>query len=487
MPSIVDYFSSRHGSCGYCKSTDTSQNYSMWAHVITAQDYQDLIDRGWRRSGKYCYKPNMKATCCPLYTIKCDATEFKPSKSQKKLLKRVSKYLMDGKRNECPNDSLEDETPVPNDQGFVMTDISSENIQLNLEDIEKVEILSVIPGEGSICTNKLDNDKSSNEQKETEPADVNTKRTQSLNLDGKEAGKPKCKKAKLIRLEKKKQKQSAASNVNVKTKGNQEKSLEDFIIYENPTLQLELRLVCLEPESKQFEDTFEESFAVYQKYQTTIHKDTPSQCNKKQFRRFLVTSPLKREMSVKGLPCGYGSFHQQYCLNGKIIAVGVIDVLPTCISSVYFFYDPDYSFLSLGTYSSLREIAYVRSLNKTFPQMKYYYMGFYIHNCPKMCYKARLSPSFLLCPESYTWHPVDEAKKKLDMNKYSRLGGTEEEDKNCFKSIHDVLIFCGMGMTYEYYKSKTGINKDREIEEYGQLVGSKCAKRMLLYQSSESD
>jgi arginine-tRNA-protein transferase len=51
---------------------------------------------------------------------------------------------------------------------------------------------------------------------------------------------------------------------------------------------------------------------------------------------------------------GYGSFHQQYVLNGKIVAVGVIDILDKCVSSVYFFYDPFYSFLNLGTYSALR-------------------------------------------------------------------------------------------------------------------------------------
>ena len=39
---------------------------------------------------------------------------------------------------------------------------------------------------------------------------------------------------------------------------------------------------------------------------------------------------------------------------GQLIAVGVIDVLPHCVSSKYFFYDPAYSFLSLGTYSALR-------------------------------------------------------------------------------------------------------------------------------------
>lgn len=43
----------------------------MWAHLMTVHDYQDLIDRGWRRSGKYCYKPVMDIVCCPMYTIRC--------------------------------------------------------------------------------------------------------------------------------------------------------------------------------------------------------------------------------------------------------------------------------------------------------------------------------------------------------------------------------------------------------------------------------
>ncbi|MGH0115833.1 UNVERIFIED_CONTAM: hypothetical protein FKN15_054189 [Acipenser sinensis] len=88
-----------------------------------------------------------------------------------------------------------------------------------------------------------------------------------------------------------------------------------------------------------------------------------------------------------GPDCGYGSFHQQYCLNGKIIAVGVIDILPACVSSVYLYYDPDYSGMSLGVYSALRELAFTRQLHEKAPRLRYYYMGFYIHSCSKMRYK----------------------------------------------------------------------------------------------------
>ncbi|EGO01818.1 hypothetical protein SERLA73DRAFT_50122 [Serpula lacrymans var. lacrymans S7.3] len=34
------------------------------------QVYQRMIDRGWRRSGKYCYSPDLRRSCCPQYTIK---------------------------------------------------------------------------------------------------------------------------------------------------------------------------------------------------------------------------------------------------------------------------------------------------------------------------------------------------------------------------------------------------------------------------------
>lgn len=53
--------------------------------------------------------------------------------------------------------------------------------------------------------------------------------------------------------------------------------------------------------------------------------------------------------------------------------------------------------------------------------LKYYYMGFYIHSCQKMRYKAGIKPSKLLCPETYVWCDIDKCLPKLDESKYSRL------------------------------------------------------------------
>merc|ERR1712168_872029 len=92
--SIIEYFADKSASqCGYCRSTNGSYSNGMWGHVMTCQDYQDLIDRGWRRSGKYCYKPTMNKTCCPQYPIRCNVKEFIPRKSHKKVMKRFRNYI----------------------------------------------------------------------------------------------------------------------------------------------------------------------------------------------------------------------------------------------------------------------------------------------------------------------------------------------------------------------------------------------------------
>lgn len=90
----------------------------------------------------------------------------------------------------------------------------------------------------------------------------------------------------------------------------------------------------------------------------SIHCDAPGTNTTKQYKRFLVDTPLVLEQlktTSSDLPTKLGSYHMQYWLDGKeLIAVGVLDILPTSVSSVYLYYDPDYSFLTLGTYSAIR-------------------------------------------------------------------------------------------------------------------------------------
>jgi len=47
-------------------------------------------------------------------------------------------------------------------------------------------------------------------------------------------------------------------------------------------------------------------------------------------------------------------------LNGKLVAVGALDILKDHLNSAYFIYDPEYRFLNLGTVGALRELEYCR-------------------------------------------------------------------------------------------------------------------------------
>lgn len=147
-----------------------------------------------------------------------------------------------------------------------------------------------------------------------------------------------------------------------------------------------------------------EEFALYRKYQIKVHNDTPEHVMESSYRRFLVDTPLvfvppTGDDSVP--PCGFGSFHQQYVIDGQLVAVGVIDILPRCLSSKYLFWDPDLASLSLGKYSALQEIGWVKENQAHCPSLQYYYLGYYIHSCSKMRYKAAYRPSELLCPLRY--------------------------------------------------------------------------------------
>jgi arginine-tRNA-protein transferase len=54
------------------------------------------------------------------------------------------------------------------------------------------------------------------------------------------------------------------------------------------------------------------------------------------------------DLPPDSLPSTYGAYHHLYYLDGKLIAFGVLDILPGGVSGVYFVWDPDWSGLGLG-------------------------------------------------------------------------------------------------------------------------------------------
>lgn len=168
--------------------------------------------------------------------------------------------------------------------------------------------------------------------------------------------------------------------------------------------------VTLEP------DTYTaEKFALFEQYQRLVHHEPPAQISKSGFTRFLCDSPLVRTTrSLAGsAPQQLGSFHQLHRLDGELIALSVLDLLPHAVSAVYFIYRAtplphpdggatDFAAFSPGKLSALREAALAaeRGLN-------FYYMGFYIHSCAKMRYKAEFRPTMVLDPANHAWDPFD--------------------------------------------------------------------------------
>ncbi len=91
----------------------------------------------------------------------------------------------------------------------------------------------------------------------------------------------------------------------------------------------------------------------------------------------------------------------EWRIDNQLIAFSVLDILPGCISSVYFVWDPSYAWASLGKLSAIKEAALARELaDAGMNDMGWLYMGYYMESCGKMRYKGDYSPSFLLDPVS---------------------------------------------------------------------------------------
>ena len=75
----------------------------------------------------------------------------------------------------------------------------------------------------------------------------------------------------------------------------------------------------------------------------------------------------------------------------KLIGVDLIDVLDDGISSIYFYYDPAYPKLSLGTYSLIYQVQLAKALN-----LRWIYLGYWVEGCKAFAYKPKFQPQEIL-------------------------------------------------------------------------------------------
>ncbi|KAL8785382.1 MAG: hypothetical protein Q9213_003388 [Squamulea squamosa] len=168
----------------------------------------------------------------------------------------------------------------------------------------------------------------------------------------------------------------------------------------------------------------EEKYQLFENYQRYVHKERPVEISRSGFKRFLCSGLGQSDRVVDGRSQKLGSYHHCYRLDGRLVAMGVLDLLPGCVSSVYLMYHQDVKDWYFGKLSALREITLA-----TEGEYKYYYMGFYIHSCIKMRYKGQYQPSEILAdPGTYSWDPLDadflarlSARRYVSMSMERRL------------------------------------------------------------------
>lgn len=592
--------------CGYCRSRATSRNFGVWAHRLDVRDYQQMLDAGWRRSGKYLYRPDLALTCCPTYVIRLNANAFKPSSTHLRVLKRLRNFCnpqsQQQQQNHSHSQSQPHSIPSQSNQTFILNTILSalhrlpsieqKSIYIDPKTCEQVEprVRVFVPRTKltrSKPSSKDDNNKTNNDSKHGSTPDGDVKRKRNADIMSKEkwnipnsnqienmgdphfvsnvalvltaaqrknsttnegttvaSSKSKTKMATDSYVQSQVQVANALLSllkvsldniaiITVSSPGflnfwirqtnetvndaemNMDEAKEHFEeqhgsfpemplsasmstvlsqgresgkfgeAISNPTIVdlkenpnrisfpgsprtvhtgKELngkttarrkrahqdalssgRQVISElhmkndnsDEGMENEFTMElvpsrfsrEVYEVYKKYQMTIHQERSNQCTEDTFRRFLVDSPLVPMRTSDEGDMRYGSFHMMYRISGRLFAVGVVDVLPRCLSSVYLFYDPEYAKLSPGTLSALKEIEWIREKTNALPSLQYYYMGYYIHTCPKMRYKANFMPSEILCDETKRWVHASIAKERLNQTngRGLRLAPPEEE------------------------------------------------------------
>ncbi|KAJ6224669.1 hypothetical protein RDWZM_003214 [Blomia tropicalis] len=495
MTGLIEYIGNSPGNrfCGYCKSTsDSDQTYGLWAHRLTPEAYQILIDRNWRRSGKYCYRPINDSICCPMFTIRCDALEFKLRKSQKRVIKNFNNFIKfdlrksSKKINEQNRDEFKNSEPNINEHKSISLDM----IPVDKGFMESIDKMSTNPdnfscqdNQETVCSGKSKEIKLDNEGPSKKPKLNKKKYLRRQRLVQKVMKRENCSEdeAKQILYDRSCQKQCT-------------KSLEEFLsecdVGSDCKHQFKTKFIMLSSDSN--ESAFQQSYNVFRQYQMKIHNENESKVSFKGYKNFLVDSPIQYTpngilpQTGSSVARYYGSYHQHYYIDDRLVAVAVLDILPNCVSSVYLYYDPEFDFLNLGVYTALNEIAFVRKLNKYIPNLKYYYMGFYIHTCPKMVYKANFSPSDLLCSETFRWFNIESCIAKLSKQNYARFCDDSTIVDEDGKDVDDerIIIYSdGFMTTLARHKRNHQLDKKKLdlINEYASLVGKKCTPYLLYY------
>ena len=497
--------------CGYCKHQSVQiksrlkNEIMMKIKSIPLDIYQNLVEKGWSKSGTLIYKRNYEKSCCKIYQPRVNINNFKISKEQKKVMKKFRKYLSgeyeQNKFNKLYNNindnyikEKEKEKEKPKEEDEIQNKIDAKlreyimstnflnilNKCLKNEDdinliYEKLiytkirknnnkkfnydyscdlifiikNVLTILKKknvieENSINTNNI-NDKGVNEENDEYKNFINeiyndinnfyksddnyedisfNEKTGHINfkMKNKNIITQEIKKQEI--KEHKKENKTNLNQINIQ-KEKEKYNLEYFKeIVTEPEIYLPLKhIYTIELTDKIELERTEERYLLYQKYQLAVHKETTTV---QSYNNFIGISPiinkyinLPPDLNTKTrhpelYPKHYGMHNLIHRIDGKIIAVTVIDILPNYFESLYCYYDPDFSFLDLGVVTAIREIEYAKSVQELINKnLTYYTMGEMSLSVKKLQYKSNYSPMEIMDPYTGIYVPLTEDIKKL--------------------------------------------------------------------------
>ncbi|HVT35509.1 MAG TPA: arginyltransferase [Nevskiaceae bacterium] len=132
----------------------------------------------------------------------------------------------------------------------------------------------------------------------------------------------------------------------------------------------------------------EEHFELYQRYLAVRHPGGGMDSgNREAFHLFLE--------------CGWGDAQfWEFRVGARLLALAVVDRVPSALSAVYTFFDPDEGARSLGTLAVLRQIEAAAE-----QRLDHVYLGYWVRGSAKMDYKRNFRPLELLGTGG--WHALE--------------------------------------------------------------------------------
>ncbi len=97
-------------------------------------------------------------------------------------------------------------------------------------------------------------------------------------------------------------------------------------------------------------------------------------------------------------PCAREAAFYDDAAEGRLVGVGLFDATPDALSAAFFFHDPAYARLSLGTANVVALVEDARTTGR-----KHLYLGYRVAACPSLQYKAAFRPHELLANDG-SWN-----------------------------------------------------------------------------------